>query len=101
MALRYREGERGTLRAMKASDEVFRAFDDDVSRGLDGVHGPTSDAKYQSRFEQQQKTRFDDSLRLIAEDKEGVPVGTNGEFHDELHYGMTKDEFVARYGAAR
>jgi len=101
MALRYWEGERGTLRAMKASDGVFRAFDDDVSRGLDGVHGPTSDAKYQSRFEQQQKTRFDDSLRLIADDKEGVPVGTNGEFHDELHYGMTKDEFVARYGAAR
>jgi RimJ/RimL family protein N-acetyltransferase len=181
MTLRYWEGERVTLRALKASDAaLFRSFDDDVSRCLDGVHGPMSDAKFHSWFEQQQKARFDDSLRLIADDKEGVPVGTidtfqcnrrhgtfkygvavaeehrglgyasemivmtiryyflelgyqkvtphafsfneasirlheklgfrlegrlrsmmytNGAFHDELHYGMTRDEFVFRHGA--
>ncbi len=183
MTLRYWEGERVALRAIKASDAaLFRSFDDEVSRCLDGVHGPMSDAKFQSWFEQQQKARFDDSIRLIADDKEGVPVGTidtfqchrrhgtfkygiavaeerrgrgyasemivmtiryyflelgyqkatphvfafneasirlheklgfrfegrlrsmmytNGAYHDELHYGMTRDEFLLRHGAER
>ncbi|TLS52305.1 GNAT family N-acetyltransferase [Paenibacillus antri] len=183
MAYRYWEGERISLRALRASDAaLFRSFDDEVSRNLDGVHGPMSDAKFQSWFEQQQKARFDDSNRWVADDKEGVPVGTidtfqcnrrhgtfkygiavadghrgmgyasemivmtlryyflelgyqkvtphafafneasirlheklgfrlegrlrsmmytNGAYHDELHYGMTRDEFAALHGAGR
>jgi len=183
MTIRYWEGERVTLRAMKPSDAaLFHTFDDEVSRGLDGIQWPMSDAKFNSWFEQQQKARFDDSIRLVADNRERVPVGTidtfqcnrrhgtfkygvavapqhqgqgyasemivmtlrfyfyelgfqkatphvfafnaasirlheklgfqlegrlrsmmytNGAYHDELHYGMTRDEFAALHGGGR
>jgi len=91
MAYRFWEEERISLRAPKPSDAaLFRAFDDEVSRNLDGVYPPITDAKFQSWFEQQQKARFDDSIRLIADDAEGRPVGTIDTFQCNWRQGTFK-----------
>lgn len=106
MAYYYWQGERVKLRGLKASDaELFRSFDDEFSRNLDGVHPPMTDARFHSWFEQQQKARFDDSMRLVAESPEGEPVGTIDTFqcnrrHGTFKYGIAVKPDFQRRGIA-
>lgn len=78
MALQYWQGKRVTLRSIRPEDVAFfHSLDDEYYRNMDAeVPFPQSTAKFNSWLEQQQKARFDDSIRLMADNKSGNTVGT-------------------------
>lgn len=91
MAYRYWQGRTITLRGIQPGDAaLFRSLDDDAARRIDAIPLPASDAKQQSWLEQQQKARFDDSFRFVADNREGEPVGTIDTFQCQRRNGTFK-----------
>lgn len=45
--------------------------------------------------------RLHEKLGFVQEGRLRDMIYTNGEYHDEIHYGMTADEFTAIYGKHR
>jgi len=88
---RYWQGDALTLRALKPSDaQWFLACDDDIARNVDAILWPTTEAKMLSWFEQQQKARFDDSFRFMADNAQGATVGTIDTFQCHRRHGTFK-----------
>ncbi|MCI3919531.1 GNAT family N-acetyltransferase [Paenibacillus sp. TRM 82003] len=91
MEYRYWQGRTVSLRAMRPSDAaLFQALDDDAARRIDAIALPSSDTRQQSWFEQQQKARFDDSFRFVADNREGETVGTIDTFQCQRRNGTFK-----------
>lgn len=78
MPLQYWQGKSVALRPIRPDDAAFfRNLDDEYYRNVDAeVPFPLSDARLSSWLEQQQKARFDDAIRLMADNKDGETVGT-------------------------
>lgn len=89
--MNYWLGKQLKLRAVELNDvEFFEGLDFEFDKNIDAIHLPKTKDRTKSFVESEMQQRFGDAYRWVAENAEGLTVGTINTFACERRNGTFK-----------
>jgi RimJ/RimL family protein N-acetyltransferase len=89
--LNYWLGELIKLRALEAKDlELFEALDDEFDKNINAIPFPKTKDRLRAWLDKEMQPRFGDAFRWVAENLDGIAVGTLETFACDRRNGTFK-----------